>query len=94
MTFNLKSLDEAVKLIPLVNDAVDKRELFYVGNLKKFGQCKPLQQYHYLVSDTDHLGNLTHNDVFVQYLACQVSNLPILDGKLPVYVKDLINDQA
>ena len=31
--------------------------------LKKFGQCRPLQQYHYIVSDAEKVGNLTHGVV-------------------------------
>ena len=57
MALNLTSLDEAVRL---VEDTIDKREQFYLGNLKKFGQCRPLQQYHYIVSDVDKVGNLTN----------------------------------
>ena len=45
-----------------------------MGNLRKYGQCKPFQQYHYIVSDADTVGNLTKSVVFVQYLACRVSN--------------------
>ena len=74
MALNLQSLDEAVKLINLADDSLDKREQFYVGNLRKYGQCKPLQQYHYVLSDADNVGNLTKSVVFVQYLACRVGD--------------------
>ena len=53
MALNLKSLDEAVRL---VEDSIDKREQFYLGNLKKFGQCRPLKHYHFIVSDVDNVG--------------------------------------
>ena len=66
MALNLKSLDEAVRL---VENSIDKREQFYLGNLKKFGQCRPMQHYQYIVSDVDTVGNLTNGVVFVQYLA-------------------------
>ena len=68
MALNLKSLDEAVRL---VEDSLDKREQFYLGNLKKFGQCRPLHHYHYIVSDVDSVGNLTNG---VQYLACRLDD--------------------
>ena len=42
----------------------------------KYGQCKPLQQYHYIVSNADTVGNLTKSVVFVQYLTCRVSDQP------------------
>ena len=71
MALNLKSLDEAVRL---VEDSIDKREQFYLGNLKKFGKCRPLQHYHYILSDVDSVGNLTNGVVFVQYLACRLGD--------------------
>ena len=57
-----------------MENSIDKREQFYLGNLKKFGQCRPLQHYHYIVSDVDSVGNLTNGVVFVQYLACKVGD--------------------
>ena len=44
MALNLKSLGEAVRL---VENSIDKREQFYLGNLKKFGQCRPLKEGKY-----------------------------------------------
>ena len=64
-----ETLDVAVRL---VEDSIDKREQFYLRNLKKFGQCRPLHHYHYIVSDVDSVGNLTNGVVFVQYLACRL----------------------
>ena len=63
MALNLKSLDVAVRV---VEDSIDKREQFYLGNLKKFGQCRLLQHYHFIVSDVDNVGSLTNGIVFVQ----------------------------
>ena len=53
MALNLRSLDEAVML---VEDSIDKREQFYLANLKKFGHCRQLQHYPFIVSDVGHYG--------------------------------------
>ena len=71
MALNLKSSDEAVRL---VEESIDKREQFYIGNLKKFGQCRPLQHYQNIVSDVVSVGNLTNGAVFVQYLTCRLDD--------------------
>ena len=58
MTMNLNSMAQAL-------DYVDKRELYYSGNLRQAQNLNALTHHHFLVSDCDDFGDLLPSYVFV-----------------------------
>ena len=63
---NLQSMAQAL-------NNVEKRELYYAGNLRRDKKLKSLSHHHFIVPDCDDLGNLLPAYVFVQFIGIKKS---------------------
>ena len=63
---NLQSMAQAL-------NNVEKRELYYAGNLRRDKKLKSLSHHHFIVPDCDDLGNLLPAYVFVHFIGIKKS---------------------
>ena len=66
MAMNLQSMAQAL-------NNVEKRELYYAGNLRRDKKLKSLSHHHFIVPDCDDLGNLLPAYVFVHFIGIKKS---------------------
>ena len=67
MTMNLDSVAQALK-------NVEKRELYYAGNLRRSEKLKALTHHHFILPDCDDLGDLLPSYVFVQFVRLKIGD--------------------